>query len=60
LRADVPLDIAEDVLHDLLEAAIVARLAAERFTMARARDAISDEEIRAAVGADRLPSGQDF
>ena len=52
LRATMPIDTAEDVLHDLLGAKIVARAAAGRYELAAAREDIREEDIRAAVGAD--------
>ena len=52
LRASIPIDAAEDVMHDLLEARIIVRTAIGHFVLARARDEIGDEEIRVAVGAD--------
>ena len=52
LRAAMPIDAAEDVLHDLLGAKIVARATASRFELAFAREDIRAEDIRAAVGAD--------
>jgi hypothetical protein len=52
LRASMPIDTAEDVLHDLLGAKIVSRATAGRFELATAREDIREEDIRAAVGAD--------
>jgi len=52
LRAAMPIDTAEDVLHDLLGAKIVVRASAGRFELASAREDIREENIRAAVGAD--------
>ncbi len=52
LRAPMPIDIAEDILHDLLGAKIVARATTKQYELAITREAILDEDIRAAVGAD--------
>ena len=52
LRAAMPIDTAEDVLHDLLGAKIIARATAGRFELASAREHIREQDIRAAVGAD--------
>ena len=52
LRATMPIDAAEDALHDLLGAKIVVRTTAGRFELAAARDEIREEDVRAAVGAD--------
>ena len=52
LRASMPIDISEDILHDLLGAGIVTRAATGRFELATARELIGDEDVRAAVGAD--------
>ena len=51
LRAPMPIDVAEDILHDLLAANIVARAATGHFALAGAREAIRDGDIEAAVGA---------
>ena len=52
LRVPMPIDIAEDILHDLVEAKIVVRGAARRFGLAVGREKIRDADIRVAVGAD--------
>ena len=52
LRATMPIDTTEDVLHDLLSAKIVTRATAGRYELAAAREDIREEDIRAAVGAD--------
>lgn len=52
LRVPMPIDIAEDILHDLVEAKIVVRGAARRFGLAVGREKIRDDDIRVAVGAD--------
>ena len=52
LRASMPIDISEDILHDLLGAGIVTRAATGRFELATARELIRDDDVRAAVGAD--------
>ena len=57
LRASLPIDITEDILHDLLGAGIVTRAATGRFELATARELIGDEDVRAAVGADLQPVG---
>ena len=51
LRAPMPIDVAEDILHDLLAAKIVVCAVTGQFALAAAREAIRDEDIRAAVGA---------
>lgn len=48
----LPIDIAEDTLHDLVRAKIVSRAAKGRFALTSARAEIRDEDIRAAIGAD--------
>lgn len=52
LLARMPIDIAEDILHDLLGAKIVARVRPGHFELAATREDIRDEDIRSAVGAD--------
>ena len=48
----LPIDITEDILHDLLAAKIIAQVVANQFQLSTTREQISDEDIRAAVGAD--------
>ena len=48
----MPIDIAEDILHDLLAAKIVEEVATHRYQLCTAREDIRDEDLRAAVGAD--------
>ena len=52
LRVAMPIEIVEDILHDLVAAGIVARAQMNRFVLSGGRDTIRDEDIRAAVGAD--------
>ena len=52
LQAPMPIDVAEDILHDLLEAKMVTQVAAGRYQLAGSREDIRDEDIRGAVGAD--------
>ena len=52
LQAPMPIDVAEDILHDLLEAKMVTQVAAGRYQLAGSRENIRDEDIRGAVGAD--------
>lgn len=52
LQAPMPIDVAEDILHDLLAAKIVASGPARRYRLRHERDQIGDDDIRAAVGAD--------
>ncbi|MEQ1516065.1 MAG: YihY family inner membrane protein [Usitatibacteraceae bacterium] len=48
----MPIDIVEDVLHDLLAARIVTEVAAMHYQLTMAREDIRDADIRAAVGID--------
>jgi membrane protein len=52
LQAPMPIDVAEDILHDLQAAKIVTGHAARRYQLSSARDQIGDDDIRAAVGGD--------
>ncbi len=52
LRASIPIDTAEDVMHDLLEARIVSRTETGCFALASPRDAIGEQDLRNAMGAD--------
>lgn len=52
LQAPMPIDVAEDTLHDLVGANLVARTLPGQFALLGSRDQIRDEDIRAAVGAD--------
>ncbi len=52
LRAPMPIDVAEDTLHDLVGANMVVRTRLGHFALIGARDEIRDEDLRAAVGAD--------
>jgi membrane protein len=51
MRASLPIDIAEDILHDLLAAKIVTRATTNHYQLTTTREAIRDEDISAAVGA---------
>ena len=52
LRAPMPIDIAEDILHDLVAAKIVVRAAGRGYQLGNDRDNVNDGDIRTAVGAD--------
>ena len=52
LRASLPIDSAEDVLHDLLAAKLIVRADTGRFVLANARAEIREDDIRDAVGVD--------
>ncbi|MBL8519789.1 MAG: YihY family inner membrane protein [Betaproteobacteria bacterium] len=50
-KVPMPIDVAEDILHALEDAALVRREARGAYRLLLARDAISDEEIVRAVSA---------
>ena len=52
LRTSIPIDKAEDVMHDLLEARIVSRTENGCFVLASPRDTIGEQDLRDAMGAD--------
>ena len=52
MRASLPIDTAEDVVHDLLEAKLIVRTKTGRFALVSAREDILEADIRAAVGLD--------
>jgi len=52
MQTSMPIDIAEDTLHDLLGAKILVRDTKGRFQLASTREGIREEDLRAAVGAD--------
>lgn len=49
LRAELPIDITEDILHSLVDAGLVAQVSRGRYALVSAGDAISDEILRAAL-----------
>jgi membrane protein len=52
LQAPMPIDVAEDILHDLSAAKIITGHATRRYQLAGSRADIREEDIRAAIGAD--------
>ena len=52
LRASLPIDVAEDVLHDLLDANVIMRADSGRFVLTNTRAEIREDDILAAVGVD--------
>ena len=52
LRASLPIDVAEDVLHDLLDANVIMRADSGRFVLTNTRAEIREDAILAAVGLD--------
>ncbi|MBL8513937.1 MAG: YihY/virulence factor BrkB family protein, partial [Betaproteobacteria bacterium] len=52
-KVPMPIDVAEDILHALEDAALVKRAARGAYRLLLARDAISEEEIVRAVSGTR-------